>query len=362
MAKAVDYLIVGQGLAGSLLAWELLQRGFRVMVVDNGQENASQIAAGLINPVTGMRLVKSADNEILLPAAKQRYAQLSAFFRQDFYVEKPMLRLFRSQAEAQQAAQRQANPEYHAYLGDIYPTAKHLDGLLTPHGYLVQKQTGYLLTKSLLACLKDFFIANNSYQQSDFCYQQLQITPKLSWQNLAPKQVVFCQGYQAMNNPWFAWLPFQAVKGEILNLRHQGVYLPDYLLNYGRWLLPLDDKECRIGATFDHQTLDCQTTAAAAQQLLTAVADISPALAQAHISQHKANIRPCTVDKKPFIGRHPQLPQLAIFNGFGAKGSLQIPWYSQQFADSLSANTPPPANIQRHYATHFFNQPRPAIT
>jgi len=53
----VDFLIVGQGLAGSLMAWELMQRGKTVLIVDNGLENASRVAAGLINPVTGMRFV-----------------------------------------------------------------------------------------------------------------------------------------------------------------------------------------------------------------------------------------------------------------------------------------------------------------
>ena len=84
--KTHDYLIIGLGLAGSLLAWELLQRGCTIMVVDNGLENASQVAAGLINPVTGMRLVKSADLEHLLPSAKRCYEQLSQFFSQDFYI------------------------------------------------------------------------------------------------------------------------------------------------------------------------------------------------------------------------------------------------------------------------------------
>ena len=66
-----DYLIIGQGLAGSLLAWELIQRDCKVVIIDNGKENASQVAAGLINPITGMRFVKSADVDTLLPAAKQ---------------------------------------------------------------------------------------------------------------------------------------------------------------------------------------------------------------------------------------------------------------------------------------------------
>ena len=55
----IDYLIIGQGLAGSLLAWELINRNCKVVIIDNGQENASQVAAGLINPIAGQRFVKS---------------------------------------------------------------------------------------------------------------------------------------------------------------------------------------------------------------------------------------------------------------------------------------------------------------
>lgn len=352
--KAVDYLIVGQGLAGSLLAWELLQRGCQVLVVDDGRENASQIAAGLINPITGMRLVKSTDVDVLLPAAKQLYARLEAFFQRQFYFEKPMLRLFRSSTEAEQAAQRLNDPAYQAYLGGLYPPGYRLEGLNAPFGFIIQKQTGYLLTKPLLSSLKAFFIANNCYRLADFDYQELELKPRLSWQDITPtKQVIFCEGYRTKANPWFSWLPFQPVKGEILTLQSDGGLPPDKLLNYGHWLIPLTDKQFRTGATFDRDQLDCQATRAAKSELLAALEQISPPLSQATVTAHQANIRPCTRDKQPFIGLHPRQPQLAIFNGFGAKGSLQIPWYSQGFADSLIHSTPPPSDIQRHYATHF---------
>ena len=72
----VEVLIVGQGLAGSLLAWQLIEHGFRVLVIDDGAENASQVAAGLINPVSGLRLLKTADSETLLAAAHALYRQL----------------------------------------------------------------------------------------------------------------------------------------------------------------------------------------------------------------------------------------------------------------------------------------------
>jgi len=346
----IDFLIIGQGLAGSLLAWELIQRGRKVVIVDNDQENASQIAAGLINPITGMRLVKSADVDTLLPTAKHCYSQLADFFQQEFYIEKPMLRIFRSDSELKNAGKRLSNPDYQAYLGDIQPPGKIIDNLATPFGFLEQQQTGYLLTRPLLSCLKAFFIAKDSYREADFDYRDIHLEPSLRWQNISPKQIIFCEGHQATQNPWFCDLPFQPVKGEILTLEHQ-THLPDKILNYGNWLIPLNSHRIRIGATFDRENLDTQATEQGKIDLLNALSQVSLDLTHTTLINHQANIRPCTQDRQPFIGWHPQHKQLAIFNGFGAKGSLQIPWHSRHFTDALLNGTPLPktCNVERHY-------------
>jgi len=348
----IDYLIIGQGLAGSLLAWELMQRGCKIIIIDNGKENASQVAAGLINPVTGMRFVKATDVDTLLPAAKHCYSQLADVFQQIFYIEKPMLRLFRSATELTHCLKRLDSAEYRDYLGAISPPDQPIKNIASPFGYLQQKQTGYLLTRPLLSCLKDFFIAENCYRLAAVDYRDIQMLPSLRWQDVFPKQIIFCEGHHATKNPWFSWLPFQPVKGEILTLEHQS-QLPDKILNFGNWLIPLNSHHIRTGATFDRENLNTLPTERGKDELLNALKSISASLAQATLTNHQANIRPCTLDKQPFIGHHPQYPQLAIFNGFGAKGSLQIPWYSQHFVDALINSTPLPSDIQRHYATHF---------
>jgi glycine/D-amino acid oxidase-like deaminating enzyme len=344
----IDFLIIGQGLAGSLLAWQLIQQGSKVLVIDNGLENASQVAAGLINPVTGMRFVKSADIDTLLPVAKQHYAQLAGFFQQDFYIEKPMYRIFNSDKERINCQKRADNSEYRDYLGDTHTAIEPLN---IAFGAVTQRQTGYLLTRPLLSRLKDFFIANNCYQQAAFDVADIQLHPTLRWQGIVAKRIIFCEGYHAIHNPYFAYLPFQPVKGEILTVAHHH-QLPDAILNYGQWLLPLNSQQARIGATFDWQDLNNQATELGKQTLLkglkTLLADFDH-----EIVAHQANVRPCTLDKQPFIGFHPRHPQLAIFNGFGAKGSLQIPWHSQHFASVLMDNgvLHSSSNIQRHYVT-----------
>ncbi|MGZ5050255.1 MAG: NAD(P)/FAD-dependent oxidoreductase [Methylobacter sp.] len=342
-----EFLIIGQGLAGSLLAWELIQRGRKVIVADNGRENASQVAAGLVNPVTGMRFVKSADVDTLLPAARQRYRQLGDFFGQEFYLEKSMLRLFRNDSEAQNAGKRLGNPEYQAYLGKIRQPST--GAIVAPFGLLEQKQTGYLSTGPLLASLKTFLIDRGSYRQADFEYNDLQLQPILRWNDITPKHIVFCEGHNATQNPWFSWLPFQPAKGEILTLTHK-TDLPDKILNYGNWLVPLNADTIRTGATFDPNNLDTQITEAGKTALLNSLNHTVPGLGKADVVKHQANIRPCTLDKQPFIGPHPEHRNLFIFNGFGAKGSLQIPYYSRRFADALlnGSALPPACDIQRY--------------
>jgi glycine/D-amino acid oxidase-like deaminating enzyme len=334
-----DFLIIGQGLAGSLLAWELIRRDCKVLLIDNGVENASACAAGLINPVTGMRFVKSNQVDMLLPEAKNCYRQLSDFFQQEFYIEKNMLRIFSSEKERHNAQKRLQDWSYQAYLGEILDLScfKNMEGLNSPFGMIEQIQTAYLLTQPLLSALKQFFIEKQSYQQLSFDYTEIALTPTVSWRGIHPKQIVFCEGYRLRDNPWFSNLPLQPVKGEILTLENRQP-LPDKILNYGHWLIPLDAHIFRTGATFDTVQLDTLGTETAKNILLNSLQQILPNTATAKLLKQQANIRPCTLDKQPFIGRHPRYPQLAIFNGFGAKGSLQIPYYSQHFADNLLKN------------------------
>ncbi len=299
-----------------------------------------------------MRFVKSTDVDTLLPTAKQCYLKLADVFQQTFYIEKPMLRLFRSDTELTHCIKQLDNPNYQDYLSAVMPPDRPINNLASPFGFVQQKQTGYLLTRSLLTCLKDFFIARQCYRQVVVDYQDIQLQPFLRWQDIFPKQIIFCEGHHATKNPWFSWLPFQPVKGEILTLKHQS-QLPDKILNFGDWLIPLNSHHIRIGATFDRENLNTLPTEHGKDVLLNVLIPISADLAQATLVNHQANIRPCTLDKQPFIGHHPQHPQLAIFNGFGAKGSLQIPWYSQYFVDALLNNSPLRSNIKRYYATHF---------
>jgi glycine/D-amino acid oxidase-like deaminating enzyme len=148
-------------------------------------------------------------------------------------------------------------------------------------------------------------------------------------------------------------LPLQAAQGEILSLKVANS-LPDKIINCGKWLLPLEPDVVNVGATVQWQPLDGVPTTEGKQELLEAYQCLWPASPAYEVIDHVCGVRPGTRDKKPFIGLHPRYPQLGVFNGFGAKGALLIPYYAEKFANFLSGSTRLPEETDITRFGHYF--------
>lgn len=348
----VDCLILGQGLAGSLLAYRLMQRGERVLVVDDGHASASStVAAGLINPVTGKRLVKSVGVDACLPVARACYRELASLLGNELLVDKPMLRLFHAEEMRLRWQQRREEPGYDAYLGEILSPAQLPAPVRAKYGAGVQRQIAYLRTRPLLHGLRDWLRQQSAYMSATFAYQDLVVRDDgIAWRDVTAGRVIFCEGYKASQNPWFDWLPFQSAKGEFLTLSCDEP-LPDFILNAGQWLMPRGDGRYRLGASYEHEQLDEQVTAEARDMLLQALPKLLAGPPPFQVVGQEAGVRPTTSDRQPFIGVHPRCPGVYIFNGFGSKGSLLIPWHVEQFVGYLNEGgpLPPGCDIHRHW-------------
>ena len=72
-----DFLIIGQGICGSFLSWYLRKAGYSFLVIDEQQPNTASVTeAGIINPVTGRRIVKTWLIDDVMPFAWQAYTAL----------------------------------------------------------------------------------------------------------------------------------------------------------------------------------------------------------------------------------------------------------------------------------------------
>ena len=105
-----DTCIIGQGLAGTTLAWALHRRGQKIAVIDQGQKHSSsQIAAGLITPVTGKRFVKSKRFDEFWNSAKTFYLEIESITETSFFHQQNSIRLFASKDERDLFTQKSVN-------------------------------------------------------------------------------------------------------------------------------------------------------------------------------------------------------------------------------------------------------------
>lgn len=355
MTQQLDTIIVGQGLAGSLLAWELVRHQQHVLVISDPTAPCStRVAAGVVNPVTGQRLVLQADTSIHLNAALTIYRELEQFFGIQLFHELPMLRIANpDQPEWQRFLKRLEQHEYQGFLRVAAPSELNT---VTADGKAVsgwmQLQTGYLDTNLLLDTLRNYFKSKHVLQEREFDYSELSWAAEksnfpLQWHNFRASRIIFCEGAQMLNNPWFGHLPLHPAKGEILTLSRQNP-LPEFMLHYGQWMVP-QHHQFKIGATYDTQNINVEPTEFAKQTLLDGARRYFPAIDQAQVLEHRAGLRPTTKDKQPLIGWHPEHSFMGVFNGFGSRGSMLVPWHAQVFAQTLLHHTKLPeyADIRR---------------
>ena len=93
----IDFLIIGQGICGTMLSWFLQKAGKSFLIIDDNNADApSKVSAGIINPVTGRRFVYSWMIDTVMPFATQTYKEVGNFFNQEMIVQKDIIDFFPS--------------------------------------------------------------------------------------------------------------------------------------------------------------------------------------------------------------------------------------------------------------------------
>jgi glycine/D-amino acid oxidase-like deaminating enzyme len=316
----VDFAIVGQGLAGTALAWHLLRRGRRVLVLDRERgPSASRVAAGLITPVTGKRLARGRRWDELFPAAVEFYRSVERETGASFFHQKPSLRLFGDEAERDEFRRREAR----MLRGLVRPgPAINAEWFAAPFGGFEMPAAARLDVARFLDASRDHFRARGAYATADVTGPE----------SLDAETVVLCRGYSPEPDPWFGGIRFNAAKGEILTVRIPGL-AEGRVVHRGIWLVPAGGEVFHAGATHTWDPLDATPTAAGRAEI---EAKLRAFLKLPYdVIGHRAAVRPVIDAGFPVLGRHPDNPRLAYFNGLGAKGSLLAPFFANQLAAHL---------------------------
>jgi len=332
----LDYIIVGQGLAGSILAFELLENGCKVKVFDPGSGNSSSlVAAGIFNPLIAKRLTLTWMAETLTDFNYKYYPALEARLDQKFFHPLQCWLAFASVAQQNDWEGRLANPQYLRFINDKSKSAPHA-GLDFKFGGIQVKDAGYLDTKLLLTAFTEYFRAQNCLVTENLDADKLELTTQgVVYKELSATKIIYCDGYHNSLNRFFSYLPYKLVKGEVIDIFSEELKL-DCLYQKGIYIVPLGNAHYRVGATYQWEDLNETTTAAGKNWLHEKLNEVIK-VPYSFVSQG-AGIRPATYDRRPFLGSHPLNKQVMVFGGWGSKGVFLIPYFAQHMAQQLLHN------------------------
>ena len=322
-------LIVGQGIAGTMLARALLRKNARVLVADGDLPGSSSpVAAGVINPVTGKRFVKSWRFDEFFPVAQAACQSLEEELGVDIWSEQPVIRLLATAEEANDWSARCARPEYAGHLAEISDAGDWSPYVRQGWRFGLIRKAARVNFARLLKAFREKAVREGTFIAETTDYRQME---RLAREYDA---VVFCEGFRAAENPFFPDLPWQLAKGEALLVRLSGKTVPaNAMLKKTVTLVPLGEALFWAGGSYQWHYEDMKPSEAERDYISGHLS----AMLQApfDIVGHTAGVRPAVKDRRPFIGQSRVHDKLFMFNGLGTKGALLAPYWAEHLANHL---------------------------
>jgi glycine/D-amino acid oxidase-like deaminating enzyme len=343
-----DILIVGQGICGSFLAWWLEQAGLSFVVIDEAKPlTASKAAAGLINPVTGRRIVKTWMIDELMPFADEAYRRIGQDLGIACIQQTHIVDFFPS-------AQMRV-----AFLERLAEDPQYLELPLDQHDWreLFQYDLGYgLIGSCRLIDLPGLLAASRTHIRQMGClmeerFEQAALivdtgkndeqgSPRggaIRYKEILANRIIFCDGVESCDSPYFSRLPFAPNKGEALLME-----IPDLqrlpsdsrcVFKKGISLVPWQEGLYWAGSSYEWSFEHPGPTEAFRTRTESILRDWLKIPFK--IVDHLASVRPATLERRPFVGFHPVHPAIGMLNGMGSKGCSLAPYFAHQLAEYM---------------------------
>jgi len=321
--------VVGQGLAGSILALLLIEQGFRVVVHDNGyQTSSSRVAAGMWNPLSFVNLKASWKALEMVECMEAVYPKFEQQLGASFFHPTSLVRIFPDAGSANLWEERFNNPVLEPFMSEeILPTVENNFHQTNGHGNVLR--AGWLDLPGFLDAAQTYFRGLGCFHENDVSEgDQRQWLAQGEW-------VIQCTGWKKLSDDFGADLPLLANKGQVYTLEIPELKV-DYMTNFGRFTIPLGDGLYRVGSTYEHRPTD-PFPSTAAQEILD---DVDRVVKHPYtVLELKAGYRPTTIDRFPIVGLHTNFERLGIFTGFGSRGVISVPLCALDFVSHITSGT-----------------------
>jgi glycine/D-amino acid oxidase-like deaminating enzyme len=330
--QQVDALILGQGLAGTLLSFRMLQAGIDHVVVDRGHKRASSnVAAGIVNPVTGRRFVKAWKiNELIQGLAI--YEDLERLLHVKLINQITVYRDLSEVSALNQWDMRRNDETYSAYMGK--PRTDLQLPVRAPERVGPTLEAAQVNLRELISNYRSFLREKGYLIEADINIDEVtQQGGRLRVGGFAARRIIDCTGAAAMSSNTWSKLPWRGTKGEAFRFSLKDMPR-DLALKVKHFICPIGEgDEVWLGATNeDHFELD--TPSSAGEERLREQATAFEIAVPRHV-EHLAAVRPTVKDRRPLVGQHPTISRLWLCNGLGTKGTSLGPYCTANLLQAM---------------------------
>lgn len=338
MDRKIDYLIVGQGIAGTILSYKLIKKGYLVKVIDDGHRTASSTkAAGIINPITGRSYVKSWMIDDLIPEAKKTYKSLEDELDGKYYHDHTIVRVLGSIFEENKWSSRLLDDAYSKHILEDYDTSILNEYYKDVNSCAIIKG-GRVNLRSLLSDYRKWLIEQEALIENSFKPKHLRVQPRtMYYDDVEVGKIVFAEGVQSIDNQYFPDLPFQPNKGQVLIVDMPNYKIKD-IVKHGIFICPIEGNRYWVGSGYEREFEDDRPTKEGRNKLKEQLSHILKST-DYKIVEHISGIRPSVKGRKPLLGRSNIHTPMYLFGGLGTKGSSLAPYWAEHLIQYMEGKT-----------------------
>ena len=343
----IDILIVGQGICGTMLSWFLHKAGKSFLIIDDNNANSpSKVAAGIINPVTGRRFVYSWMIDTVMPFAAQTYNEFGKLFGQKLIAQKDIIDFFPSPQMLHAFTTRLTENDTFLH---SYPDQNHFNQFFNYEFGCGKISPAYIADISgLIYSWRQHLSGKQHLLEESFDHNLLSIEKdSISYKNIIASKIIFCDGMNSAGVPLFSALPFSPSKGEMLVIESEDLS-NEHIFKKAVMLAPLfQKKQYWVGSSYQWEFQHANPTKEFYEQTKNLLNQWLKVPYK--IIDHKAALRPSTLERRPFVGFHPQYNSVGILNGMGTKGTSLAPFFANQITQNILFDAPitPEADVKR---------------
>ena len=341
--RDTEYIIVGDGYAALFFAHQLLKENKDFVIFSEGKKSASQISAGMINPVVLKRFTSFWLAKEQIDFLHKILSEIEQYTGKNYLINKPIQRIFHNEEERELWQKKMKEESLRPFL---HPVFEELDVVKNPFSSGRVNHSARLDVEAFFGDILQYLQKNEYLVKERFDYNSLDVENS-QYKDIKFKNIVFAEGIAVKQNPYFKEIPIHINKGHHLVVNLSVPLEGDFTIKKKHFIFPLENGKYYYGGTYDRERTDENVDEEAKEQLIDGLSQFYPE--KLDVEKINVGFRPTVADRRPILGRHEKHKNLYVFNGLGARGILNGCYFSKELFDFIEGKKDllPEVNLTR---------------